>query len=90
MASCVSDITGDDVAPDGDGDDGEGIQAAAVSPMKVNIGFQGDAGTFEYWPDFSAATVVQPGNKVCHYYFPWNVGNQAANAGDPTDPTSRP
>ncbi len=87
MTSCV---VGDAIdESDGNGDDGEGIEPDAASPLKVNIGFQGDATQFEYWPDWNQATVVQPGNKVCHSYFAWDVGNAPPNSGDVSDPASR-
>ena len=87
VAGCVVGDAVDD--SDGNGDDGEGVQSAASSPMKVNIGFNGDSTEFEYWPDWKQASVVQPGNRVCHTYVEWNAGYAAPNTGGVTTPGSR-
>jgi hypothetical protein len=86
MLGCV--VGGDDDEVDSDGN-GEGLEPAAVDPMHLNIGFQGDASQFDYWPDWERANVVQPGNRVCHYYFSWDVGNQAPHSGSVSDGSSR-
>jgi hypothetical protein len=90
LTACVIGDELVDADSDGNGDDGEGLQSdTAVDPRHVNIGFQGDATQFDYWPDWNQATVVQPGNKVCHYYFAWNVGNQQPHSGSIADESSR-
>lgn len=58
-------------------------ESAAVSgsPRSLNIGFGGfgtapgnDFGQFNAMKSFFAASVVQPGDRICHLYLPWNMG----------------
>jgi hypothetical protein len=84
-------VVGDDPIDDsdGDGNDGTGVQADAASPKSINIGFDGELDQFGYFADFFGASSIQPGPRLCHGYFEWNVGSMQPHSGDPTDSSSR-
>ncbi|HEX4512296.1 MAG TPA: hypothetical protein VH054_02135 [Polyangiaceae bacterium] len=81
----------------GCGADDSASDSAAVSgnPKNINIGFGGfgtapsnDFGQFGAMKTFFAATVTQPGDRICHLYLPWNialVGPKDANFGERQD-----
>jgi hypothetical protein len=95
LALCVSFgfgcLVGDDptAAPDGDGDDGEGVTPEVVDAKAIAFGFDGAADQFGYFADFYDRDQGHAKTRLCHGYFAWNVGSLAPHSGDPTDPASR-
>jgi hypothetical protein len=83
VAGCVAEVA----APPADGDGM--IEPHAQTPDRLNIGFNGDASEFAFHPDWDAATVVQPGARVCHTYISWDVAYQAPQQGSAGDESSR-